>query len=469
MADRAGIGLLRAGLLAGSVMAASPALAQEASVEERLDRLERLVEGLIDRLDAERGASEARASAVEAERSALREQGAALLAATQDLQARQAQLAEEIAEPPEQEDRGFRMGKTTVAYSGYVKVDAMSQRTSGGQLPATSILRDFLVPGAIPVGGESSGFDTNFSARQSRFIFNTATDVGAEHELKSHIELDFLVTQGGNERVSNSFVPRLRQGFITYDNWLVGQAWSTFMDVGALPDSVDFIGITPGTPFARQPMVRWSKGGLQLALEQPETVVTTPTGGRIVAGDDTLPDFVAKYNWTGDWGRISLAGIARSLNISDDDFATGGDSALGYGMALSGRIDLGRRDDMRFSASYGDGIGRYVGVNIVNDAAIDDAGDLDPITTYAGFAALRHVWDERLRSSVGAAYFKADNPVVFTTNQVSDESWNAFANLIWSPVPPLDFGIELLYAERVLEDGRSGNLQRLQFSTRYNF
>ncbi|MFW5634981.1 MAG: DcaP family trimeric outer membrane transporter, partial [Erythrobacter sp.] len=314
-----------------------------------------------------------------------------------------------------------------------------------------------------------SGFDTNFSARQTRFIFKTATDVGAEHKLNSHIELDFLVTEGGDERVSNSFVPRIRQGFITYDNWLIGQAWSTFMDVGALPDSVDFIGVTPGTPFARQPVVRWTKGGLELAIEQPETVVTTPTGGRIEAGDDTLPDFVAKYNWTGDWGRVSLAGIARTLRVSDDDFGTGNDSALGYGVALSGKLDLGRRDDFRFSASYGEGIGRYIGVNIVNDAAIDDDGNLDPIATYAGFAALRHAWDDRLRTNLGGAYFKADNPVRFTTDQVSDESWNAFANLIWTPVAPLDFGVELMYAERILEDGRSGNLQRVQFSTRYNF
>ena len=43
------------------------------------------------------------------------------------------------------------------------------------------------------------------------------------------------------------------------------------------------------------------------------------------------------------------------------------------------------------------------------------------------------------------------------------------ANLIWSPVKPLDIGIELLYAERTLEDGRTGDLRRLMISTRYNF
>jgi hypothetical protein len=120
-------------------------------------------------------------------------------------------------------------------------------------------------------------------------------------------------------------------------------------------------------------------------------------------------------------------------------------------------------------ATAGDGLGRYIGLNIVNDAALDAAGKLDPIFTWSGFAAYQHHWGGRLRSSVAGSYFKADNPVTLTTRQVTDESWNGFANLIWNPVDPLDIGIELLYAERTLEDGRTGDLRRLMISTRYNF
>lgn len=460
---------LRISLLAATCLTASPALAQEPTVEDRLDRLEALVEGLIERLDAQAGTTEQQTTAMRAEQEEMRAQSAALLEATQDLQTRQAELAEQIAVPTQQEDKGFRVGNTTVAYAGYVKLDAISQRTSGGQLPNGSILRDFLIPVAIPVGGEASGFDTEFSARQTRFIFKTATDVGAEHTLNSHIELDFNVTSGGDERISNSFTPRLRQAFITYDNWLFGQAWSTFQDVGALPDSLDFIGVTPGTVFDRQPQIRYTSGGLQIALEQPETVVTTPTGGRMQAGDDTFPDLVGRYNFTGDWGRITTAGIVRNLRVQNDDFGTGTDSAFAYGLSVSGKINIGERDDFRFMATAGEGLGRYIGLNIVNDAAIDPMGNLDPIATYSGFAAYRHYWSDRVRTTVAGSYFKADNPVLLTTDQVTDESWNALANIIWNPVDPLDIGIELMYAERILEDGQSGNLQRIQFSTRYNF
>lgn len=452
----------RVALLAGTCLAATPTAAQDAEFEARLDRLETLVMGLIERLDAQEGQMEAN----QAESAAAAE---AALAETRAMQARQEKLAAQIEEPKKQEDKGFRVGNTTVSYAGYVKLDAISQRTSGGQVASGSIVRDFLIPGAIPVGGEASGWDTDFNARQSRFIFKTSTDVGAEHTLNSQIELDFMVTPGGDERISNSYQPRLRQAFITYDNWLFGQTWSTFQNVGALPDSLDFIGTTPGTVFERQPMVRYANGGLMLAVEQPETTVTTPAGGRLLAGDDTLPDFVARYNLGGDWGSITAAGILRNLRIADDDFGTGEDSAVGYGFSLSGKIALGAKDDLRFMGTVGDGLGRYIGLNIVNDAALDANGDLDLIFTYSGFAAYRHLWSDKLRSTVAGSYFKADNPVLLTTGAVTDESWNVLANIIYSPSRPIDIGLEYMYAERTLESGESGNLQKVQVSTKYSF
>lgn len=452
----------RVALLAGTCLAATPTAAQDAEFEARLDRLETLVMGLIERLDAQEGQMEAN----QAESAAAAE---AALAETRAMQARQEKLAAQIEEPKKQEDKGFRVGNTTVSYAGYVKLDAISQRTSGGQVASGSIVRDFLIPGAIPVGGEASGWDTDFNARQSRFIFKTSTDVGAEHTLNSQIELDFMVTPGGDERISNSYQPRLRQAFITYDNWLFGQTWSTFQNVGALPDSLDFIGTTPGTVFERQPMVRYANGGLMLAVEQPETTVTTPAGGRLLAGDDTLPDFVARYNIGGDWGSITAAGILRNLRIADDDFGTGEDSAVGYGFSLSGKIALGAKDDLRFMGTVGDGLGRYIGLNIVNDAALDANGDLDLIFTYSGFAAYRHLWSDKLRSTVAGSYFKADNPVLLTTGAVTDESWNVLANIIYSPSRPIDIGLEYMYAERTLESGESGNLQKVQVSTKYSF
>lgn len=473
----------RAALLGASMLVASPALAQAQtntqSVEERLDRLERMVEGLITRLDAEADAKAEQAAAlaavraetgaIRAEQQAMRSEVEETEETTRTLLTKQAEMSEKLIDFAIAPGEGFKIGKTRVTYGGYVKLDAISQRTSGGQLAGNSILRDFLFPSAIPVGGAPSGFDTDFSARQTRFLFKTETDVGTDHKLSGLIELDFNVTDGGNERVTNSFTPRIRQALINYDNWTFGQGWSTFQNVGALPDSLDFIGVTAGTVFDRQPLIRYTNGGLQIAVEQPETVVTAQNGAQVTPGDDQIPDIIGRYNWSGDWGTFTAAGIVRQLHVSTDDLMGVDDAAWAYGLSLSGKLKVGAKDDFRFMATVGDGLGRYIGLNIVNDAAIKPDGTLDPIFTWSGFAAYRHVWGERWRSNLGGSYFKADNPVRLTTNQVTDESWNAFANLIWNPVGPLNVGVEVLYAERTLEDGRSGNLQRVQFSTQYNF
>jgi hypothetical protein len=58
---------------------------------------------------------------------------------------------------------------------------------------------------------------------------------------------------------------------------------------------------------------------------------------------------------------------------------------------------------------------------------------------------------------------------LLTGGTVTDESWNVLANLIFSPVRPVDIGIEYMYAERSLENGLSGNLQKIQVSTKYSF
>jgi hypothetical protein len=470
---------LRTALLAASVLTSAPVLAQDASVDARLDRLEKLVEGLITRLDAEAGAKAEQAEALaairtetgalRAEQQAMRSEVEATEETTRTLVTKQAEMSDKLIDFAIAPGEGFKIGKTRVTYGGYVKLDATSQRTSGGQIAGNSILRDFLFPSSIPVGGRASGFDTDFSARQTRFLFKTETDVGTDHKLSSLIELDFNVTEGGNERVTNSFSPRIRHALINYDNWTFGQGWSTFQNVGALPDSLDFIGVTPGTVFDRQPLIRYTKGGLQIAVEQPETVVTAQNGAMVTPGDDQVPDIIGRYNWSGDWGTFTAAGIVRQLHVSTDDLMGVDDAAWGYGLSLSGKLKVGEKDDFRFMATAGDGLGRYIGLNIVNDAAIKMDGTLDPIFTYSGFAAYRHVWADNLRSNIAGSYFKADNPVRLTTNQVTDESWNAFLNLIWTPVGPLNVGLELMYASRTLEDGRSGNLQRVQFSTQYNF
>jgi hypothetical protein len=68
-----------------------------------------------------------------------------------------------------------------------------------------------------------------------------------------------MATTGtGDQRITNGYSPEIRHAFMSYDGWTLGQTWSTFMDVNALPDSIDFIGTTDGTVFVKNNITKVS-------------------------------------------------------------------------------------------------------------------------------------------------------------------------------------------------------------------
>lgn len=353
--------------------------------------------------------------------------------------------------------------KPAFSYGGYVKADFMVSDFDDGAVAGDSLGRDFYVPAIVPIGGDGETyFDAH--ARQTRFNFGTSHQIG-EHTLESFVELDFLTTPGGTERTTNNFSPRLRHAFVKWNNWLVGQTWNTFMDVATLPESADFIGPTSGTSFGRSPMVRYTNGGFAIALENPESSITPVGGGRIEADNNKLPELAARYTWKGDWGHFQVGGLLRQLEI-DNNLADS--TETGWGLSVSGKFMLGR-DDIRYMLLAGDGMGRHVALNFANGAALTDNGSLEAISSVGGFVAYRHWWSQKWRSNVTFAYLEVDNPVQFTGTGVNKSTWNAQVNLFYSPVPPLSFGVEYLTAEREIESGAKGQLNRFQFTTKYAF
>ncbi len=470
---------------AAAALAGGYAQAQEASdLEARVARLESLLEQVLERMEQTHAPLSPMDQAIvdAAEQAVAR-------ASNPSSQTAQSQVAPPASpdegastQPPAERLPGFRVGNTDVSYGGFIKLDTMVTRFSDGAPSQDSLIRDFYIPGLLPVGNEDADAETviDFNPRETRMFFTTETPVRG-HKVSSRVELDFQVLSGGDERVSNSFQLRIRQAYLDFDDWRFGMDWSTFQDVRALPEALDFIGPTEGTVFNRQPMIRWTgrpgPGKLELAVEQPETTITNRTGGRVLPGADIFPDFVARYTMEGDWGHVSLAGLGRQLRVNAGDAtftdidgltrAVGDETALAGGGSFSGKINLFTRDDLRFMANYGTGLGRYVGVNEINGAAITLDGELETIPLYSGFLAYRRFWTPKWRSNASLSYFKGDNPVELTTGAVTDQSLSFHGNLLFSPIPNVTFGLEYIYAMRELEDGRDGTMNRMQFSAKY--
>ncbi len=373
------------------------------------------------------------------------------------------------AAAPAAPGEGFRIGDHTVKFGGFVKVDAYATRYSGGDPVNGDALREFHIPGSIPIGGADEDTATDFNARQTRFWLTTDGMVGG-HKIGTRMEMDFQTLPGaGDQRTTSPANPALRRAFITIDNWLIGQEWTNFQNTAVLPESADFIGAAEGTVFARQVQVRYTRGPFSVSVENPETTVTPFGGGaRIVADDNSIPDFTARYAVSRPWGDFQFAGLLRQLKYQNP--ATNIDStATGWGLSASTKIKVGAKDDLRLMVTGGEGIGRYVGLNFSNDAVLNGSGDLDAIGVVAGFAAYRHVWAPGWRSSLIWSAQKVDNDLAFTGLAANRSAQSIHANLIWSPVTAFDVGAELMFADREIETGASGDMTRLILFAKYGF
>ncbi|WP_028886707.1 DcaP family trimeric outer membrane transporter [Teredinibacter turnerae] len=363
-----------------------------------------------------------------------------------------------------------KINETTVTLGGFIKLDAISTDYSDGTAAAGSIGRDFYVPSTTPVGGESENRVFDMHARQTRFNLGTLTELDG-HKLKTFIELDFMATPNGDERISNSYTPRLRHAFLQYDNWLMGQTWSTFQNVGSLPETVDFIGNTDFGIFVRQAQIRYTAGGFQFAVENPETTITPfGGGGRIVADDNMLPDFVARYNLKAGGLDMAFAGLARELSYNTE--GSGGNidsSTTSFGLSITGKYTFPNKSDLRFGVNTGSGMGRYIGLNVANGAVLDADGELEAIDSTAAYIAYRHMWNAKWRSNVTYSAIEIDNDTDLTGMGVTSSTSSVRVNLFYSPVPALSFGGEVAVANRELESEVDGSMTRLQFTAKLGF
>lgn len=366
------------------------------------------------------------------------------------------------------------LADTDFSFGGYIKFDALTTKTDSGALAANNIGRDFYIPSLTPISAVGAPSDSNtytdFHARQSRLWLKSSHTLADGNTIQGHVEIDFIATPNGDKRISNSYTPRLRQAFFKYQNWTVGQTWSNFQDLAILPVSVDFIGVTEGTVFNRQPQIRYTaSNGFAFSIEQPESTVTPYLGGtsRVTTGDSAVPDIVVSYRQSGERFHFGVAAIARRIEYQDAGAGIDA-SETGLGVNLTSKISLGQ-NDIRIGLVTGSGLGRYVGLNATNGAVFDGVSDLEAIDLTAYSFAYRHVWTSAYSSNVVFSRIDIDDHSDLTGTAASESMQRIAANFMYQMNERLRVGVELSRATRETINGGEGNLDRLQFSAQYSF
>lgn len=344
---------------------------------------------------------------------------------------------------------GIKIGGTTISFGGFVKADAMFGSGGDGSLNSYSVglPRTF----AKAAGSDVNDWKTGFSARESRISIGTETDDVVGHMLTTYIEMDFnqdlndALNETGNEIVSNSYSPRLRQAYGSWNNWDFGQTYSTFANLAALPEILNQ-GKMAAFIYVTQPLIRYNMtvpgGKLLVSLENPEDGFYGSS-----YDDQSYPDLAVRYDLRGKFGFYSIAGVLRNF---EDNAAN--ETKIDGAVSLSARIPTFGQDDLRLQYSYG-ALGRYMGLLTYPDVdrVAQEEGDVRPLTTYGATAAYRHFWTPVWRSSLTVSHteivdgLRASASTTNPTLSYFDSSTSAHVNLLWSAHKNLTLGIEYAY------------------------
>ena len=341
---------------------------------------------------------------------------------------------------------------------GYVKFDFIQDFGPVGnvdQFKVNSIAND----GST---SDQLGGRTTLNARETRFNFDLHSQ-SSHGKLRAFVEVDFY---GDNN------VLRLRHAFGEFGNLLAGQTWSTFMDVSARPLTLDFEG-PDGEVFIRQPQIRWTQPigehwKVAIAAENPSNQLTNPFG---VSGspNSLMPDIPVSVWYGGSRGHVQVAGIARQVRFARVD-AFDDSAKAGLGLNSTFVLNTVGKDTLSGQFAFGDGIGRYIesfgGLSL--DGFLRSDGTVELLSSRAGLLGYTRYWTPALRSGIGYSFADLERNFLLggaTLRRTQD----ARANLVWSPVPLVDIGGELLWGRRDNIDGSHGDAVRFQFSVKYGF
>jgi len=355
--------------------------------------------------------------------------------------------------------------KTDIRFGGFIQLNIIHDFQNAGQN-----FGEFS-PAEIPVPTDGTS-NTEFDPRTSRMIFETRTET-AMGKYSTFLSTDWA---GGSDNSSSPDF-RLRQvyltgvGLLTGTAFTVGQANSTFMDNLAWPEIFDLEGPN-SLSFIRQGLLRisWEVDEAKhwiasFGLEQPDTDVTNGDGKK------NWPDAVARVDVNHDWGHLSAAVLGRRLKATSTT-GTGSDKAAAWGLLFSGKLPVpDTADNFIFQVQGGDGIGRYIeDLNFAGgqDAVYDTTKEqLRPLKEFGGFGAYQHWWTDKLRSTVTGGYLRVDNLNIQSSNSLKASIYTN-GNLIYSPVKPLDVGIEYIWGQRKNKNGQTGHANRLMFSMKWH-
>ena len=293
------------------------------------------------------------------------------------------------------------------------------------------------------------------TAKTTRVGLDFKTSINGT-EVGGKLESDFAGT-------NDSF--RIRQAYLTYENWLIGQTQSNFLSNHA-PFMIDF-STNVGGGTTRLPMVRYGfdltpATQLFLAAEKPNSSAEDIKS--------SVPTLTAKlaHNFDDKKGNASARAL---VEVYKDESVN--KRKAGWGLAAGTTYQVLDPLKATLDVSYTKGVnGILYGTN-ANAAFVDDEGNrnIEQNEIWAVQTGLTYSILSNLKTSLGygALFADKDSDYADLNPTANKEVQQAWLNLVYSPVKPLEFGIEYVNGERKTFNNGKFKDNRIGLMSKYSF
>ena len=354
-----------------------------------------------------------------------------------------------------------RKGKFALGIGGYVR--ATAEYDFGG------IVDDIdFIPAFIP----------NSSKIKNQFQMDANTST-IFLKLVGHTKLlgDFIVYTAGNFRNGSNKGFQLQNAYVSFRDITVGYTYGGFMDLGALPSTIDFQGPN-GATFYRTTQLAYTYKGLKnfrfnASIEMPSVDGTTNSDLNI--NQQRMPDFTAyaQYGWNNS-SHLRVGALIRSMTYTSS-FCDKASSVTGFGVQASTTFNVGKKWQVFGQATYGKGIGQYLNdisnlnVDIVPDP--DKEGKMQALPMLGWYAGLQYNVCPKvfLSSTYSMSRLYSDNGYPDAVGSTYHYGQYFVVNMFWNVTSNMQVGVEYLRGWRNNFDNSTHHANRINLLVQYSF
>jgi hypothetical protein len=328
------------------------------------------------------------------------------------------------------------------------------------------------VPAQFPLKGDPAygggeQFNVNANATQLKLDVRAPEMPG---DFRFYYQNDFF----GSGSDTGDMKYRVQHLYGQFYGFKGGFTYGVFEDPDSWPDTVDYEGPN-AVIFARRPVAQythaWNENwNTTFGVEKPDIFSDVNTGGNTNSTQvNRMPDlgFNTRYEKEG-FAHFQFSTIFRDLGAKDDRGQI--HHAFGWGVNLSGNIDLSEKDYLQMLGVYGYGVGGMGNdTSFLNsDGAFTSSGNFEAMPYWSATAGFTHRWSPAFRSTITYGYVNLDNASGQSATFYHDSHY-ASANLIWQIRKRLSVGLEALYGLKTAQNGvDSGDHWRIQLGMVYS-